>query len=80
MTGNQNKFSSLKKTKSGSVSFGNESFVKVLGKGVVSLGSENLKATNVLLVEYLKHNFLSVNKICDQIYNLKFDSRRCEII
>jgi hypothetical protein len=27
----------------------------------------------------LKHNLLSVSKICDQGYNLKFDSRRCEI-
>jgi hypothetical protein len=45
----------------------------------VSLGSENVKETNVLLVEYLKHNILSVSKICDHRYKLKFDSRRCEI-
>jgi hypothetical protein len=79
MTRDQNKFISLKKGKSGSVAFGNDSSIKILGKGVVSLGSENVKATNVLLVEYLKHNLLSVSKICDQGYNLKFDSRRCEI-
>jgi hypothetical protein len=79
MTGDQNKFISLKKGKSGSVAFGNDSSVKILGKGVVSLGSENVKATNVLLVEYLKHNILSVSKICDHGYNIKFDSQRCEI-
>jgi hypothetical protein len=79
MTGDQNKFISLKKRKSGRVAFGNDSSVKILGKGVASLGSENVKATNVLLVEDLKHNLLSVIKICDQGYNLKFDSRRCEI-
>jgi hypothetical protein len=31
------------------------------------------------LVEDLKHNLLSVSKICDQGYTLKFDSRKCEI-
>jgi hypothetical protein len=74
MTGDQNKFISLKKGKSGRVAFGNDSSIKILGKGVVSLGSENVKAENVLLVEELKHNLLSVSKICDQGYNLKFDS------
>ena len=51
MTGDQNKFISLKKRKNGSLAFENDSCVKILGKGVVSLGSENVKATNVLLVE-----------------------------
>jgi hypothetical protein len=31
------------------------------------------------LVEYLKHNLLRVNKICDQGYTLTFDSRKCKI-
>jgi hypothetical protein len=79
MTGDQNKFTNLKKGKSSSVAFGNDSSVKILGKGVVRLGSENVKAPNVLLVEDLKNNLLSVSKICDQGYNLKFDSQRCEI-
>ena len=36
----------------------NESSIKKHEKGVVNLGSEKAKATNVLLVEYLKHNLL----------------------
>jgi hypothetical protein len=72
------KFISLNK-KGGSVSFGDDSSVKILGKGVVNLGSENVKAENVLLVEDLKHNLLSVSKICDQGYTLTFDSQKCEI-
>jgi hypothetical protein len=79
MTRDQNKFINLNKRKCGSVAFGDDSFVKILGKGVVNLGSENIKEENVLLVEYMKHNLLSVSKICDQGYNLNFDSRRCEI-
>jgi hypothetical protein len=31
------------------------------------------------LVEDLKHNLLSVSKICDQGYTLTFDSRKCKI-
>ena len=31
------------------------------------------------MVEYLKHNLLSVSKMCDQGYTLMFDSRKCKI-
>lgn len=31
------------------------------------------------MVEYLKHNLLSVGKMCDQGYNLIFNSIKCEI-
>jgi hypothetical protein len=51
-----------------------------LEKGLVNLGSENVKSENVLLVEDLKHNLLSVSKMFDQGYTLTFDSRRCKII
>jgi hypothetical protein len=78
MTGDQRKFINLKK-KSGNVAFGDDSSTKILGKGTVKLGSENVKAGKVLLVEYLKHNLLSVIKICDQGYTLMFDSRKCKI-
>ena len=50
MIRDQNKFISLKKEKSGSVSLGNDSTVKILGKGVVNLGNEKLKAKGVLLI------------------------------
>ena len=31
------------------------------------------------MVEDPKHNLLSVRKICDQVYSLTFDSRKCKI-
>ena len=43
MIGDQKDFVSLKKGKSGSVAFGSESFVKILGKGAMNLGREKLK-------------------------------------
>jgi hypothetical protein len=78
MTGDQSKFVSLKK-KGGNVAFGDDSYTKILGKGTIKLGSENVKAGKVLLVEDMKHNLLSVSKICYQGYTLMFDSRKCKI-
>jgi hypothetical protein len=78
MTGDQRKFVNLKK-KGGNVSFGDDSYTKILGKGTVNLGSENVKEGKVILVEYLKHNLPSVSKICDQGYTLTFDSLKCKI-
>jgi hypothetical protein len=78
MTGDQRKFVRLKK-KGGNVAFGDDLSTKILGKGIVKLASENVKAGKVLLVEDLKHNLLSVSKICDQGYTLTFDSRKCKI-
>ena len=78
-TGDQKKFISLKKGKSGSVAFGNYSTVKILGKGVADLQNEKLNSKCVLLIEDLKHNIPSVGKMCDQGYNLIFNSRKFEI-
>jgi hypothetical protein len=78
MTGDQRKFVSLNK-KGGNVAFGDDSSTKILGKGTINLGSENVKAGKILLVEDMNHNLLSVIKICDQGYTLMFDSRKCKI-
>ena len=79
MIGDQNKFISLKGGKRGSVALGNDSTFKILGKGLLNLGNKKLKAEGVLLIEDLKHNLLSVGKMCDQGYNLRFNSKNCEI-
>jgi hypothetical protein len=78
MTREQDKFISLKR-KGGNVSFGDDSSAKILREGVVELRRKNVKEKNVLLVEDLNHNLLSVSKMCDQGYTLLFDSRKCKI-
>ena len=45
----------------------------------MNLGNKKLKAEGVLLIEYLKHNLLNVGKMCNQGYNLRFNSKNCEI-
>jgi hypothetical protein len=37
------------------------------------------KAQDVLLVEYLKHNFLSVSQVCDRGCEVVFTSKDCRI-
>jgi hypothetical protein len=70
MTGDQNIFLTLKKTKGGNVMFKNDNSSKIIGKGTISLGSKKSKAEDVLLIEDMKHNILSVSQICDQGHTL----------
>jgi hypothetical protein len=52
---------------------------KSLEKGTVRIGKMNEKKENVLLVEDMKHNLLSVIQMCDQGNKVTFDSEKCEI-
>jgi hypothetical protein len=69
----------LKKEQDGSVSFGNDNSTKIIGRGTIKLGRKDAKEENVLLVEDMKHNLLSVSQMCDQGHKLLFDSEKCEI-
>jgi hypothetical protein len=79
MTGDRDKFLTLQEEKDGSVSFGNDDSSKIIGKGTVWIRNKNEKEENVLLVEYMKHNHLSVSQMCDQGHKDTFDSQKCEI-
>jgi hypothetical protein len=79
MTGDRDRFVTLRKERDGSVSFGNDESAKIIGKGIVRIGNNNTKAENFLLVEDMKHNILSVNQMCDQGHKVTFNSQKCEI-
>jgi hypothetical protein len=79
MTGYKGKFLSLSERKSGNVTFGNDALGKIKGKGMVSLSNGKGKARNVLLVDGLKHNLLSVSQICDRGCEVVFTSKDCKI-
>ena len=78
MTRDKIKFLKLTKEK-GSVTFGDNVSAKILGKGTITLGNKKNKAENVLLVEIIKPNLLSVSQTCDQGHILIFNSQKCEI-
>jgi hypothetical protein len=80
MTGDKRKFLNLMNKEKGKFTFGDNVSAKILGKGIVSLGNNKDKAENVLLVEKINPNLLSVIQTCDQGHILTFDSHKCEII
>jgi hypothetical protein len=73
MTGDKYRFLTLKKERDGSVSFRNDDSAKIIGKGTKRIGNKNTKAENFLLVEYMKHNLVSVSQMCDQCHKITFD-------
>jgi hypothetical protein len=79
MTRDRSKFLTLSDSKSGNVTFGNDAPGKVKGKRIVSLSNGKIKAQDVLYVEDLKHNFLSVSQICDRGCEVVFTSKDCRI-
>jgi hypothetical protein len=79
MIGDRDNFLTLRNERDGFVSFGNDDLDKIIGKGTVRIGNKNTKEENVLLVEYMKHNILSVSQMCDQGHKVTFDSQKCEI-
>jgi hypothetical protein len=68
-----------KKKKLGSVTFGNDAPGKIKGKGLVSLSNGRIKAQDVLFFDGLKHNILSVRKICDRGCEVAFTTKNCKI-
>ena len=56
-------YNALEKEKS--VSFGNDTPAIIKGKGSVFL-KEKVKVGNIMYVDGLKHNLLSVSQMCDQ--------------
>jgi len=76
MTGAKNKFLTLKKERDGSVSFGNDNSPRIICRGIIKLVSKDVKAQNVILFKYMKHNILSVSQMYDQGHKLQFDSEK----
>jgi hypothetical protein len=79
MMGDKGKFLSLSEIKSGNVTFGNDAAGKIKGKGMVSLNNGKGKSQDVLLVDGLKHNLLSVSQMCDRGCEVVFTSKDCKI-
>jgi len=66
MTGDKEKLQTYSASeKERKVSFGNDTPALIKGKGFVLL-KEKVKDKNVMYVDGLKHNLLSVSQMCDQ--------------
>ena len=78
MTGDKETLSTLTLQKGGQVTFGDNSKGKIMWIGTVSMSS-NLMIENVLLVEGLKHNLLSISQLCVKNFGVIFDKNKCYI-
>ena len=71
MTGDRSLFKFFKSKKGGNVTFGDGSKSQIKGKGIISLPGL-LDIANVLYVEGLRVNLLSISQICDQDFMVLF--------
>src|SRR2546430_4172487 len=78
MTGKINMLSSLQHKDGGLVIFSDNNQCKVIAIGNVGQG-KNLLIENILLVDGLKHNLLSISQLCDKGYKVIFDKDACHL-
>ena len=78
MTGDRATFSSISPKDGGYVTFGDNAKGKIVGEGKVGK-SANTTIENVLLVDGLKHNLLSISQFCDKNYKVVFESNKCVV-
>lgn len=79
MTGDKEKLEPYSALETGKkVSFGNDTPAVIKGKGIAQL-KEKVKDGNVLYVDGLKHNLLSVSQMCNQGTEVIFRSNGCSV-
>jgi hypothetical protein len=82
MTGNKNLFSSLDTNIQSEVKLGNDSKVRVNGKGVILVYTKNderRKIDDVYYVPGMKCNMLSVGQLIEKKYRVFFKNKVCTI-
>jgi len=78
MTGDISLFFDFVSKKKGFVTYGDNNRGAILGKGSVGNPSSN-SISDVLLVEGLKHNLISISQLCDKGYKIIFTKECCII-
>ena len=70
MTWDINNFATLSRYhEGGTVTFGDDSKGKIIGIGNIKIGS-SLLIENVVLVDGLKHNLMSISQLCDRDFKV----------
>jgi len=78
MTGNASRFINISLKPDGHVTYEDNNKGRIIGKGTI--GNEgSLLIHDVLYVEGLKHNLLSISQLCDRGYQVTFRTNSCEI-
>ena len=79
MTGNKEKFINLTVKDGGKVIFRGKEKGKIIGQGKVS-EDPFCSVDDVLLVEQLKYNLLSITQLCDKGHRVIFEFNKCKIV
>ena len=79
MTGDRSFFKIFETKKGGNVTFGDGSKSQIKGKGIISL-PRLPDIANVLYVEGLRVNLLSISQICDEDFMVLFSKGKCLVM
>ena len=79
MTGDKNLLNGIKNGVKGNVTFGDDAKGKIIGIGNISSKYSNI-IENVLLIENLKFNLISISQICDKNLGVNFRKNACYIV
>ena len=78
MTGDASKFTSLILKDQESVTYRDNRKANVIGEDNIIV-NKDLSIKNVLLVEDLKHNLISISQLCDNGFKVIFCTNKCSI-
>ena len=76
MTGDESQFITLEAKNGRMVTFGDNGKEKIIGIDNIAI-TPFTYIENVLLVDGVKHNFLSISQLCDKSYKVVFESSMC---
>ncbi|XP_071721692.1 uncharacterized protein [Rutidosis leptorrhynchoides] len=79
MTGEEDLLKNIVFKNRGTVTYGDGSSNSIIGEGNLPVSSK-AKIKNVLLVEGLKHNLISIAQICDEDCEVSFKKHGCRVI
>src|SRR3954471_21782588 len=79
MTGKRSMFQDLVLKSAREVKFGGDQKGKIIGSGTISI-SNSPSITNVLLVDGLAHNLLSISQLSGNGYDIIFDQKSCKAV
>jgi len=63
----------------GTITFGDDSKGNIIGIGNIKIGSSPL-IENVVLIDGLKHNLLSISQLCDRGFKVIFDDSSFNVL
>src|SRR4051812_41839986 len=79
MTGIRSIFKDLVLKSAGEVKFGGDQKGKIIGYGTICMGNSP-SISNVLLVDGLAHNLLSISQLSDNGYDIIFNQKSCKVV